>query len=181
MSIRHARFRLTPKREAPEYEAQKHCVTMLRAYMPDLETANVWWGASLSGVPLSPHLAGTAKKAGLQRGALDVGFIFPDGRSKYIEMKDITSPGINPYTLLTAEQAIVAQMLGPTRFAICASWDRLHPMKPVVASWLAQYGLRLLTDTESVRREGQRRQAEMTAKIARARPLRRRPERASVA
>ena len=131
-------FTLTADRGRPEEIIQRQCAAMLRAYAP----ASIWWTASLSGVPLSPQARATAKACGLERGAPDLSFILPDGRSVYVEMK--ARDGV-----LTVEQKRVAALLGPERFVVCRSWPDL---RQALSGWLAPHGERLLTDVETVRR-----------------------------
>lgn len=165
MTIKRGQFRLRAQGRGEEAAIQERVAAMLRAYMP----TEVWWTASLSGVPLSPPVAAAAKRAGMQKGAPDLSFIFPDGRSRYIELK-------TPTGTLTPEQAMLQERLGP-RMAVCRSWPEV---RDVLIVWLRSYGLRLLTDKESVMREGAARQAALAEQMAKARPMRRRVARASV-
>lgn len=137
-------FTLTAPRQAPESDLQAHVATMLRAYMPD----EVWWTASLSGVPLSAMVAGQAKRAGMQKGAPDLSFVFPDGVTRYVELKSATGT-------LTPEQKALAVILAGG-MAVCTTWTGV---RIVLEGWMAPYGLRFLTDTESYRREGRRKAA----------------------
>jgi len=137
-------FALTTQRGSPEALIQKRVVAMLRAYMPD----EVFWTASLSGVRLAPAVAAQAKAAGMNRGAPDLSFVWPDGLTTYLEIK---APGGE----LTPEQARLARTL-VNRMRVCRSWEQARAALEV---WMAPYGLRFLTDTESFRREAQRRAA----------------------
>lgn len=166
MAVRSGHLRLRAQSRGIEAAIQKNVASMLRAYLP----ASVWWTASLSGVPLTPAVAAAAKAAGMEKGAPDLSLIFPDGRTKYIELK---APG----GVLTPEQAMLSERLG-ARMAVCHSWPEV---RAVLETWLRHYGLRLLTDGESVAREGRRRQAELAAMLTKQRPLRRRAVRGSVA
>lgn len=136
--MRRGDFRLTAQRAQPEGLIQQRIVAMLRAYLPD----EVWWTASLSGVPLSPAAAKRAKAHGMQKGAPDLSFVFPDGVTKYIEVKSQTG-------ILTPEQRALQVTLGTHRFAVARSWE---DAKEILTAWLAEHGLRFLTDAESVRR-----------------------------
>lgn len=131
------RFSLRAKRQAPEAELQKAVASLLRAYLPE----GVWWTCSLSGVPLTAATAGQAKAAGMQRGAPDLSFVWPDGDTTYVELK--SDKGV-----LTDEQTALAETLGD-RFALCrTTQDVWHAL----TEWMTPYGLRFLTDTESFRR-----------------------------
>lgn len=137
-------FRLRAPNQRPESHIQVEIAAKLRAYLPD----QIWFTASLSGVPLSAAVAGAAKRAGMQKGAPDLSFIFPDGKTRYIENKAVGGP-------LTPEQAALQKVLG-RRMAVCHSWTEV---RDTLSAWLALYGLRLLTDKESVEREIARRKA----------------------
>lgn len=129
-------FRLTAGRASPEGLIQQRIVAMLRAYMPP----EVWWAASLSGVPMNPAAAKRAKAHGMEKGAPDLSFVFPNGETKYIEVKSAVGT-------LTPEQKALQSVLGPSRFAVARSWD---DAKEILAVWLASHGLRFLTDRESI-------------------------------
>ena len=102
----------------------------------------MWFTASLSGVKLTPAVAGQAKAAGMQKGAPDLSFVFPDGDTTYIELK--ADKGI-----LTPEQQRLSEALGG-RFAVCRS---THDVWEALTAWMTPYGLRFLTDSESWKRE----------------------------
>lgn len=139
-------FSLSSGHGTYESNIQKRVAAMLRAYLPD----EVWWTASLSGIPLAAPAAARAKEHGMQRGAPDLSFIFPDGRTRYIELKAAKGT-------LTPEQRALHDILQPVGcFAICRSWEEV---RGILKMWLAFYGLRLLTDTESYQREMKRRAA----------------------
>lgn len=131
-------FALTPDRQRLEEQLQQAVVQMLRAYLPPA----VWWCASLSGVRLTPAVARLAKSCGLERGAPDLGFVFPDGESRYLELKAEDGD-------LSAEQRRLAHTLGPDRFKVARS---VPQARSVLTGWLAPYGLRLLTDGEAIAR-----------------------------
>lgn len=130
-------FALRAPRQTPEEDLQKRVATMLRAYLPD----SVWWSASLSGVKLSPGIAAKAKAAGMQRGAPDISYVWPDGVTTYTELK----AGIG---VLTPEQKALAEVLG-ARMVICRSWA---DVKAALSVWMAPFGLQWLTERESLRR-----------------------------
>lgn len=138
-------FTLKNKPGRPEQAIQERVAAMLRAYLPD----EVWWTASLSGVRLSPAVAGQAKAAGLERGCPDLMFIFlGDGSVRFIEVKAEGGQ-------LTPEQARLARALG-ARFAVARDWPGA---KATLERWMGDLGLRFLTDTESLQREARRRAA----------------------
>jgi hypothetical protein len=131
-------FTLRAPNRKDEAAMQKHCVTMLRAYLPN----EIWWSAGLSGLRLPPHIAAEAKRMGMQRGDSDLHFVFPDGITRYAEAK-------TPQGVLTPEQKRVLAMVGVERFIVFRSWPELQA---AVTGWMGPFGLRWLTDTESLRR-----------------------------
>lgn len=137
-----APFKLKRPRQQPETLLQRHVATMLRAYLPD----QVWWSCSLSGVPLSPGGASAAKAMGMNKGAPDLSFIWPDGWTTYLELK--AENGV-----LTPEQAMLSTRL-ESAFRVARSWDEASA---ALSEWMTPYGLRFLTERESLVREGQRR------------------------
>lgn len=141
-------FNLRAPRQSYEQPIQEKVAAMLWAYLPDA----VWWTCSLSGVRLTPAMAGAAKRAGMNKGAPDLSFIWPDGRTTYVEVK-------GPDGVLTPEQKRLKATLGDD-MVVCRSWPEV---RAAVSPWLERHGLRWLTDTESVRREFARRQAARAA------------------
>jgi hypothetical protein len=132
-----------------ESELQLHVVRQLRMYLPD----DVWFTVSLSGLRLPPQVAARAKAAGMEKGAPDLSFIFPDGVTRYIELKQ-------PKGVLSPEQARLALVLGPKRFAVCRAWPEV---REVLSSWMEAQDLAFLDESAAVRRalarEGERRDA----------------------
>lgn len=148
-------FQLKQKPRRDETNGQKHVVKMLRAYLPD----QVWWTVSLSGIRLPMEVAVEAKRMGMQKGAPDFSFVFPDktGLTRYIDLK-------TPTGSLTFEQRMLMRRVGKDNFKVCI----VHPhvpgrtwaeFKATIDPWLAGAGLAWLTDTESVQREARRRAA----------------------
>ena len=125
------------RKHLPEADLQREVVMQLRAYLPD----NVRWFASLSGVRLTPGVAGRAKAAGMNRGAPDLSFIWPSSDTTYIELKARGGR-------LTPEQVPIARTLGP-KLAVCRTWDEVEA---AVSVWLNFHGLRWLTERESLHR-----------------------------
>lgn len=148
-----APFKLKPKNRKDEADGQVHVVKMLRAYLPD----EVWWSVSLSGVCLPMHIAVSAKRAGMQKGAPDFSFIFRDGVTRYVEMKTLEGA-------LTPEQQTVERLVGRHNFKVCRAYPGNHgqtwrEFKRALTDWMAPLGIAWLTGAESLRREAQRRAA----------------------
>lgn len=145
-------FKLRRKNRSDESDGQKHVVRKLRAYLP----ARIWWTVSLSGIRLPPHIAAEAKRMGMERGAPDFSFVFPDGVTRYIDLK--TEQGS-----LTLEQRQLRRRVGEDDFAVChvyatAPHRTWAEFKAVLDRWMEPYeGLTWLTDAESVAREMRRR------------------------
>lgn len=138
------RFRLKAKPRRPEADLQRDVAAKLRAYLP----WSVWWTASLSGIRLTPRMASEAKRAGSNRGAPDLSFIWPDGKTTYIELKAEDGE-------LSAEQKALARTLGPS-MRVCRSWPEVEG---AINAWMCAYDLKFLTDGEAVQRELGRRAA----------------------
>jgi hypothetical protein len=137
-------FQLRAPARRPEALLQRQVAATLRAYLPDA----IWWTASLSGVTLTPALASAAKAAGMNRGAPDLSFIFPDGVTRYIELK--AENGV-----LSTEQRGLARTL-VHNMAVCRS---VAEVRQRLDAWMAPYGLAFLTEAESLQREARRRAA----------------------
>ena len=132
---------MSPIRDQPEQRLQAEVASKLRFHLPD----EIWWSASMSGSLRSPHLQRKAKAMGLNRGAPDLSFIFPDGVTRYVELKAAKG---RP----TPEQARLVQTLS-VNIAVCRSWQ---DVESALSAWMAPYGLRFLTDSEGYRRAAQR-------------------------
>lgn len=77
-----------PKRAAPEARLQMDVRRYLMICLPPAHTpGSVIWTASLAGVNLSMQAANKAKSMGVSRGWPDLQFLFPDGVTRYIELK----------------------------------------------------------------------------------------------
>ena len=100
-------------------------------YLPD----EVWFTVSLSGLEAPPQVATRAKKAGMERGAPDLSFIFPGGITHYIELK---APG----GTMTTEQKRLVEVLG-WRFAVCHSWAEV---RDVLTDWMRTHELTFLDE-----------------------------------
>lgn len=144
MAVRAPPYLLRSPNRRDEAGLQKRVAAMLRAYLPD----DVWWTASLSGVTLTPAIAGQAKASGMNRGAPDLSFIFPDGVTRYIELKSEDG------TLSVEQKALARTLVGD--MAVCRS---VPEVRQRLAAWLEPYGLSFLTERESIQREARRRAA----------------------
>lgn len=70
-------------RAAPEAKLQM----LVRRYLDVALPADVLWTASMAGTNLSPRARDRAKSMGVKRGFPDLQFVFPDGVTRYIELK----------------------------------------------------------------------------------------------
>ena len=70
-------------RGAPEAKLQM----TVRRYLEYALPADIMWTASLTGVFLSPQARAKAKAMGVRRGWPDLSFMFPDGVTRFIELK----------------------------------------------------------------------------------------------
>lgn len=137
-------FTLRSNRQSPEAVLQRRVVTFLRAYLPD----EVWWTASLSGVKLTMQIAVQAKAAGMNKGAPDLSFVWPDGSTTYIELKAAGGT-------LTPEQRQLWDTLGD-RMTVCRTWPEVRTSLHV---WMQRHGLTWLSDADAWKREKSRRAA----------------------
>lgn len=72
-----------PRKANPESALQ----IAVKQYLVLCLPPSVEWTASLVGVNLPPMLAVRAKAMGIRRGWPDLQFLFPDGVTRYIELK----------------------------------------------------------------------------------------------
>ena len=134
---------MTAKRSSPEATLQMN----VRRYL--LWCCPAWpegpkWTSSLVGTNLGIRARSKAKDMGVQRGWPDMQFLFPDGVTRYIELKAGAS--------LSAEQREFRDACAPHGiFAVCRSVDEVaaqlrtwgaplrdHPFRPVEApDWAA--------------------------------------------
>lgn len=89
-------------RANPEHKLQ--CA--VREYLEYALPPSIYWTASLTGTFLSPNARSKAKAAGVRRGLPDLLFVFPDGVTRYIELK--AKAGV-----LTPEQRDFQARFGP--------------------------------------------------------------------
>ena len=68
-----------------EEALQRSVTTYLEWCLPE----TFRWTASLTGVNLNRQARGRAKAAGVRRGWPDLAFLFPDGVTRYIELKAV--------------------------------------------------------------------------------------------
>jgi hypothetical protein len=119
----------------------------LRGRMPD----GLLWTHFPAGEIRDERTGAKLKAMGLAKGWPDfIGFM-PDARMWALEVKADKGR-------LTPEQAAFRDALTAAggHFALVRSWD---DARAALEGWLALHGLRFLTDTESYRREAQRRAA----------------------
>lgn len=78
------------KRAAPETRLQID----IKQYLTVALGPEIYWTASLTGTYLSMAARTRAKAMGVQRGLPDLQFLFPDGVTRYIELK--AGAGLSP-------------------------------------------------------------------------------------
>lgn len=104
----------TKPRAAPEHKLQ----VQVRIYLELCLGREVEWTASMAGASLSMTARNRAKAAGVRRGWPDLQFLFPDGVTRYIELKAGSS--------LTPEQRAFRDRAAPHGiFAVCHSLDEV--------------------------------------------------------
>jgi hypothetical protein len=118
-------------RTNPEAKLQAAVREYLMICLPEPpHPGGVLWTASLTGVYLSPRARSRAKALGVRPGFPDLQFLFPDGRTYYIELKA-------PDGSLSAEQREFRDFARPhSIWAVCRSIDQ-------VAAALSGWGARL--------------------------------------
>lgn len=103
------------KRAAPEAKLQISVKQYLSYCLPD----DILWTASLTGVHLSMQARTKAKAMGVRRGFPDLMFLFPDGVTRYIELKTATGS-------LSPEQREFRDRAKPYGvWALCRSLDEV--------------------------------------------------------
>lgn len=113
------------RRAAPEHKLQMTVKQYLVVCLP----ASIEWTANAAGVRVSPLVAGKMKASGVRRGWPDLQFLFPDGVTRYIELKAGAS--------LSPEQREFRDRAKPHDiWALCRSVDE-------VATALRGWGVRL--------------------------------------
>ncbi len=131
-------FKLRAPQRRDEQLIQETAVRRLDLYLPE----QVVFCGSINGMKLEPKYLPRLKAMGVRKGFLDLQFIcLLNGERLDIEVK--TAMG-EP----TPEQAAILAALGD-KAAICRSADEIIS---AVAAWMAPFGLRMLTDSEAVRR-----------------------------
>ena len=114
----------------------------VKEYLSVVLPPGIFWTASLTGVNLSMRAAVRAKAMGIRRGAPDLCFLFPDGITRWIELKTRTGS-------LTPEQRAFRDLCtasGRDIHAVCRSLEevdatlrgwglalRSHPFMPMGA------------------------------------------------
>lgn len=100
-------------RANPEHKLQ----VAVREYLEYALPKSMYWTASLTGTHLSMQARAKAKAAGVRRGLPDFLFVFPDGVTRYIELKAKNGS-------LTPEQREFRDQFGPLGiFAVARSVD----------------------------------------------------------
>jgi hypothetical protein len=113
------------RRANPEHKLQ----VSVREFLVWCLPPSVEWTANAAGVHVSPQTANKMKAAGVRRGWPDLQFLFPDGVTRYIELKAGAS--------LSPEQREFRDRCAPHRiFALCRSVDE-------VADTLRAWGVKL--------------------------------------
>lgn len=119
------------KRNNPEHALQCAVRQFLNLALPPA----IDWTANAAGVPVHIRTANMMKAAGVRRGWPDLQFLFPDGVTRYIELKAGAS--------LSSEQRAFrhrCQSIRSDIWAVCRSVDE-------VADTLRAWGARLRTTT----------------------------------
>jgi len=110
------------KRAQPEHKLQ----VQVRQYLMWCLPPSIEWTANAAGVFVSPTVANKMKAAGVRRGWPDLQFLFPDGVTRYIELKA-------PKGTLSAEQREFAARCKPhDTWACCRS---LGEVEAVLRGW----------------------------------------------
>lgn len=106
------------KRAAPEHRLQMQVKQFLTYCLPLPGPDYVEWTASAAGVRVSPTVAVKMKASGVRRGWPDLQFLFPDGVTRYIEMKAGAA--------LSPEQRAFRDRCAPHGiFAVCRSVEEV--------------------------------------------------------
>lgn len=109
------------RRAAPEAQLQMAVKQYLVYALPE----DIYWTASLTGVHLGMQARVRAKAMGIRRGFPDLCFLFPDGVTRYIELK--AGAGLSP------EQRDFRDRAKPHGiWALCRS---VEEVADVLASW----------------------------------------------
>lgn len=118
--MRPLRRRAGPKRANPEAKLQASVREYLMICLPEPPApGGVLWTASLTGVFLSPAARSRAKAMGVRPGFPDLSFVFPDGGTRYIELKSEVGS-------LSAEQREFRDFTRPHGvWAVCRSVDEV--------------------------------------------------------
>lgn len=120
-----------PLNAQPEHALQVAVVRYLEVSLPK----SVLFTSSLAGVKLTKGQAGKARAAGLRPGWPDLQFLFPDGVTRYIELKA-------PKGVMSDHQIffhLVASAYGDIA-VVCRSVDEVHE---TLKLWCEPLGLNL--------------------------------------
>lgn len=114
----------------PEHALQVQVVRYLTMALPP----SVRFTASLAGVKMTKAQAGRAKAAGLRPGWPDLQLFFPDGVTRYVELK-------TPRGVMSPEQRAFHDFAKPHGIAVvCRSVDDVHQ---ALVGWCEPLGLQL--------------------------------------
>lgn len=114
----------------PEHQFQCLAVECLVEVLP----AEVLWTADAAGVRVSQMVAGKMKEAGVRRGWPDMRFLFPDGITRYIEIKARRGS-------LRPDQRVLRERLEPHGYwAKAKTWGEIET---ALREWCWQNSLRL--------------------------------------
>lgn len=120
------------KHDNPEHRLQMAVRRMLLYRLPLDGPDSIEWTASAAGVRVSPGVAMMMKAAGVRAGWPDLQFLFPDGVTRYIELKAKAS--------LSPEQRAFRDRCAPFGiWALCRSPE-------AVAATLTGWGVPLRPD-----------------------------------
>jgi hypothetical protein len=136
--MRATTYRRGRPRANPEAKLQAAVREYLVICLPEPPApGGILWTASLTGTFLSPAARSRAKAMGVRRGFPDLQFVFPDGVTRYIELKAPASAGGGS---LSTEQRDFRDFVRPHAiWAVCRSIDE-------VAATLRGWGARLRDD-----------------------------------
>lgn len=114
------RIRTTRRvRSAPNAQPEHKLQVTVRGYLSACLPTSIEWTASMAGANLSMSARTKAKAAGVRRGWPDLQFLFPDGVTRYIELKSDSGT-------LTPEQKAFRERCAPHGiFAVCRSVDEV--------------------------------------------------------
>lgn len=106
----------TPRKNAnPEHKLQVEIRRYLECVLPN----SIEWTANGAGQALTIYAANKAKASGVRRGWPDLQFLFPDGITRYVELKTATG-SLSPEQRAFRDRC---QGMRPDMWALCRSVD----------------------------------------------------------